>query len=109
MCPAPQRAQLLQFCTGSARAPATGFAELMGYGGNQQRFCLQRVRTLRRALATSAHARSREDKRILPHRAALSLARLAQQVEGEAGRLPTAATCFNTLRLPACEATLATR
>ena len=48
VCPAPQRAQLLQFCTGSARAPATGFAELMGYGGNQQRFCLQRVRTLER-------------------------------------------------------------
>jgi hypothetical protein len=63
VCPAPQRAQLLQFCTGSARAPATGFAELMGYGGNQQRFCLQRVRTLRRALATFAHARSRKDER----------------------------------------------
>ena len=43
------------------------------------------------------------------HRAALNpLARLAQQVEGEGGRLPTAATCFNTLRLPACETTLAT-
>ena len=41
---APQRAQLLQFCTGSARAPATGFAGLMGYADNQQQFCLQRVR-----------------------------------------------------------------
>ena len=80
----------------------------MGYGGNQQRFCLQRVRTLRRALATSTHVRSRTDERTLPHRAAFSLARLAQQVEGEGGRLPTAATCFNTLRLPACETTLAT-
>ena len=44
VCPAPQRAQLLQFCTGSARAPATGFAGLMGYADNPQQFCMQRVR-----------------------------------------------------------------
>ena len=59
-----ERAALLHFCTGSTRAPATGFVALMGYGGQQHRFTLQGL----------AH----EDE----------------------GRLPTAATCFNTLRLP---------
>ena len=108
MCPAAQRAQLLQFCTGSARAPATGFAELMGYGGNQQRFCLQRVRPLRRALVTFAHAWLRKHERIALTELTEMPRRLAEQVEGEGGRLPTAATCFNTLRLPACETTLAT-
>ena len=58
-----ERTALLLFCTGSARAPATGFAHLMGYSGQQQRFRLQRV-------------------------------------EGSSERLPTAATCFNTIRLP---------
>ena len=58
-----KRAALLLFCTGSARAPATGFAHLMGYSGNLHQFCLQRV-------------------------------------EGGSERLPTAQTCFNTLRLP---------
>ncbi len=53
---------MLLFCTGSARAPATGFAHLMGLSGEQQRFRLQRV-------------------------------------EGSSERFPTAATCFNTLRL----------
>ena len=51
-----ERGQLLFFCTGSARAPATGFANLMGYSGQQQRFSTERP--------------------------------------------PTAATCFNTLKLP---------
>ena len=32
------RGKLLHFCTGSARAPATGFANLTGYHGQQQRF-----------------------------------------------------------------------
>ena len=58
-----ERSALLLFCTGSARAPATGFAHLMGHSGQQQRFQLQRV-------------------------------------EGNSERLPTASTCFNTLRLP---------
>ena len=38
-----ERAQLLYFCTGSARAPALGFASLQGYGGNQTRFTLAAV------------------------------------------------------------------
>ena len=58
-----ERSALLLFCTGSARAPATGFANLMGYSGQQQHFQLQRV-------------------------------------EGGCERLPTASTCFNTIRLP---------
>ena len=58
-----ERSSLLHFCTGSARVPATGFATLMGYSGQQQRFRLQRA-------------------------------------EGCSERLPTALTCFNTLRLP---------
>ena len=58
-----ERSALLLFCTGSARAPATGFAHLMGFWGEQQRFRLQRV-------------------------------------EGNSERLPTASTCFNTIRLP---------
>ena len=36
-----QRSQLLHFCTGSARVPASGFANLMGYGGQQHRFTVQ--------------------------------------------------------------------
>lgn len=58
-----ERARVLDFCTGSACPPATGFHFLMGYSGQQQRFKLQLV------------------------------------VGGE-NRLPTAATCFNTLRMP---------
>ena len=38
-----QRAALLQFCTGSARAPAQGFGALMGYSGQQHRFTLERA------------------------------------------------------------------
>ena len=37
------RGKLLHFCTGSARAPATGFANLTGYHGQQQRFTIQRA------------------------------------------------------------------
>jgi len=37
-----ERAKLLDFCTGSARPPATGFANLMGYSGNQQLFRITR-------------------------------------------------------------------
>ena len=59
------RAKLLHFCTGSSRAPATGFAQLQGYNGAQHKFELQGVDG------------------------------------GDPGRLPTAQTCFNTLRLPA--------
>ena len=58
-----ERGQLLFFCTGSARAPATGFANLMGYSGQQQRFTIER-----------------DDR--------------------GTERPPTAATCFNTLKLP---------
>ena len=58
-----ERGQLLFFCTGSARAPATGFANLMGYSGQQQRFAIERD---------------------------------GRGIE----RPPTAATCFNTLKLP---------
>jgi hypothetical protein len=61
-----ERSALLHFCTGSVRVPAQGFASLMGYSGQQQRFTLAR---------TTDH---------------------------DAGRLPTASTCFNTLYLPAC-------
>jgi len=63
---AEERARLLQFCTGSVRAPATGFESLMGYSGQQQRFTVE----------------------LLP-------GALGQ----DAGRLPTASTCFNTLKL----------
>ena len=38
-----ERSKLLFFCTGSAKLPATGFGELMGYGGQQQRFTVSRV------------------------------------------------------------------
>ena len=55
---------MLDFCTGSPQAPATGFANLMGYSGNQQRFRLELL-------------------------------------AGGAERFPTAATCFNTLKMPA--------
>ena len=37
---AEQRAQLLHFCTGSSRAPASGFASLMGYAGAQHKFTI---------------------------------------------------------------------
>ena len=55
---------LLAFSTGSGRAPAMGFESLMGYGGNQHKFTLQRVNGV------------------------------------DLDALPTAATCFNELRLP---------
>ena len=58
-----ERGQLLFFCTGSARVPATGFANLMGYSGRQQRFSIER-----------------DDRGV--------------------ERPPTAATCFNMLKLP---------
>ena len=61
--PAEQLAKLLQFCTGSSRAPAGGFSSLQGYNGAQHRFTLQGV----------SHGPD---------------------------WLPTAQTCFNTLRLP---------
>eukprot|EP01049_Picozoa_sp_SAG25_P006959 SAG25_NODE_547_length_7025_cov_3.655357_4_plen_567_part_00 len=59
-----QRSQLLHFCTGSARVPASGFANLMGYSGVQQPF------------------------------------RLEHLADADSNRLPTASTCFNTLKLP---------
>ena len=34
--------KLLIFCIGSARAPATGFANFMGYNGAQARFTIER-------------------------------------------------------------------
>ena len=37
------RGKLIHFCTGSARVPANGFANLMGYGGEQRRFTLERA------------------------------------------------------------------
>lgn len=37
-----EQSKLLHFCTGSVRAPATGFSGLMGYQGQQQRFTIQR-------------------------------------------------------------------
>ena len=58
-----ERGQLLFFCPGSTRAPATGFANLMGYSGQQRRFTIEC-----------------DDRGI--------------------ERPPTAATCFNTLKLP---------
>lgn len=58
-----ERARLLDFATGSSRPPATGFANLMGYAGNQQRF------------------------------------RIMRSYNGQ-NYLPTASTCFNTLKLP---------
>ena len=59
-----ERAKVLDFCTGSPQAPATGFANLMGYSGVQQKFCLELL-------------------------------------DGGPDRFPTAATCFNTLKMPA--------
>ena len=67
---AEERARLLQFCTGSTRAPATGFASLMGYGGQQQRFTVELVVGLGQGGGV-----------------------------GGGDRLPTALTCFNTLKL----------
>ena len=58
-----EQGQLLFFCTGSARSPATGFANLMGYQGQQQRFTIEC-----------------DDRGV--------------------ERLPTAAACFNMLKLP---------
>ena len=40
---AEERSKLLFFCTGSVKPPATGFGDLMGYGGQQQRFTVSRV------------------------------------------------------------------
>lgn len=60
---ANKRAKVLDFCTGSLQAPATGFGNLMGYNGNQQKFCLELI-------------------------------------AGGPERFPTAATCFNQLRIP---------
>ena len=57
-----QRSALLHFVTGSACAPATGFANLMGYAEQMHRFELQLI-------------------------------------VGSSDRLPTAATCFNTLKM----------
>jgi len=62
---AEERSTVLYFCTGSVRPPATGFTNLMGYHGSQQRFTL-----------ASIHG-------------------------AEAGRLPTASSCFNKMYLPA--------
>lgn len=59
-----ERAKVLDFCTGSPQAPASGFANLMGYSGVQQKFCLELL-------------------------------------DGGLDRFPTAATCFNTLKMPA--------
>ena len=39
--PNEQRQQLLFFVTGSSRAPATGFAQLMGYSGERTPFTLR--------------------------------------------------------------------
>ena len=44
-----ERAKLLAFVTGSPKVPATGFANLMGYGGGKQLFRLQRVQGLEAA------------------------------------------------------------
>ena len=60
---AKERSKVLDFCTGSLQAPATGFANLMGYHGSQQLFCLELI-------------------------------------AGGPDRFPTAATCFNTLKMP---------
>jgi hypothetical protein len=56
------RARLLHFCTGSSRAPASGFNDLQGYM-RAQRFTLVLI-------------------------------------AGGEDRFPTAATCFNQLRMP---------
>eukprot|EP00729_Bicosta_minor_P005103 gene5103-8273_t len=40
---AKERSKVLDFCTGSLQAPATGFANLMGYHGSQERFCLELI------------------------------------------------------------------
>ena len=65
-----ERAALLAYATGSPKAPATGFADMVGYNGQQQRFTLSMP--------------GREDDANPP----VDL------------RLPTASTCFNTLYLP---------
>jgi hypothetical protein len=67
-----ERVSLLRFSTGSGRIPATGFKNLMGYGGQQQCF------TLERAVDHSGGSGG---------------------VNALSG-LPTASTCFNTLKLP---------
>ena len=41
--PAAERAKLLAFCTGSARVPGTGFANLMGFNGARKRFKIERL------------------------------------------------------------------
>ena len=70
-----ERVSLLRFSTGSGRIPATGFKNLMGYGGQQQRF------TLERAVDHSGGGGG------------------GGGVNALSG-LPTASTCFNTLKLP---------
>ncbi len=49
-----ERSKLLIFCTGSVRAPAIGFARLMGYSGKQQEFRLERVEGSSERLPTAS-------------------------------------------------------
>ena len=74
----PTRASLLRFSTGSGRIPATGFEHLVGYAGQQQCFTLE------------------------PLRVAAADGGGGGGGGGAAGlrALPTAATCFNALKLP---------
>ena len=39
----PERSRLLQYCTGSARVPARGFAGLQRNDGKTQRFSMQSI------------------------------------------------------------------
>jgi hypothetical protein len=49
-----ERGALLLVCTGSVRAPAIGFARLMGYSGKQQEFRLERVEGSSERLPTAS-------------------------------------------------------
>ena len=51
-----ERAKLLFFCSGSTRPPATGFASLMGFGGQEHRFTVARVDGAEVGRLPTAHA-----------------------------------------------------
>merc|ERR1719198_2060578 len=73
-----QRSELLEFVTGSSTLPVGGFAALPGGPGLLQLFSVG----------------------LLVHAARMRPA--CGDGEGLQNRLPTAATCFNTIYLPAC-------
>ena len=54
--PAEMQARLLFFCSSSTRPPATGFASLMGYNGQENRFTVARIDGADAGRLPTAHA-----------------------------------------------------